>query len=148
MLSHSAEYALCAAVFLAANPRQPCTAAEIARTVRAPTGYLVKVLARLAKAKLVVAQRGRHGGFMLARAPASISMLDVITASSPTSRTPTCPSCGDAHLPCLLYLRLGQAMALEKRFYRTLSLSQLVGGLACRPPSLVARPKEADKKTI
>ncbi len=155
MLSQTAEYALRATVHLAAEPLISCTAIDIAHGVRAPLGYLTKVLARLARAGLVVGRRGRHGGFMLARPARSISMFDVIAASDPPASPPRCPFDHDAQLGCPLYLRLGQALALEQRFYRTVTLQHLLSGQGHRagaehrradagPPNL-APPATPDK---
>jgi Rrf2 family protein len=40
--------------------------------------YLVKIFASLAKAGLVVAVRGKHGGYVLGRKPKDISLLEII----------------------------------------------------------------------
>ena len=69
MFSQTAEYALRAIVVLSANPEKPWTAQDIAAESKVPQDYLMKVLQALGKEGLVVAQRGRGGGFLLRRQP-------------------------------------------------------------------------------
>jgi len=45
-----------------------------------PLSYLEHVVARLKRADLVVASRGAHGGYVLARAPEDIHMDEVVIA--------------------------------------------------------------------
>jgi len=42
--------------------------------------YLAKIFGSLARAGLVTPVRGKHGGYVLARAPSEISILEVIEA--------------------------------------------------------------------
>jgi len=42
--------------------------------------YLTKIFAALAKANLIVPMRGAHGGYVLARPPDRVSVLEVIEA--------------------------------------------------------------------
>ncbi|MEO6809766.1 MAG: Rrf2 family transcriptional regulator, partial [Isosphaeraceae bacterium] len=67
MISQTAEYALRAIVFLGGHVGRPATTRQIAATTKVPVGYLSKVLQSLGKAGLVDAQRGLHGGYVLAR---------------------------------------------------------------------------------
>ena len=77
-VSQTADYALRAVVFLADCDGQPQTTQQIAAVTRVPSGYLAKVLQALAKAGLLVAQRGLHGGFALAKKPQNITVFDVV----------------------------------------------------------------------
>jgi len=54
------------------------TKGEIAKAAEAPDLFVAKILQRLARAGLVNSTRGVHGGFVLARDPATLSLLDVI----------------------------------------------------------------------
>ena len=69
LLSDASEYALRAVVWLAQRPGLPQKTREIAEGTHAAPGYLVKVLQSLAKAGILSAQRGSHGGFSLERDP-------------------------------------------------------------------------------
>ncbi len=93
MISQTSEYALRAMVFLAMQ-NSAATGQGIAEVTKVPPGYLSKIMQQLVKSKLVNSQRGIGGGFVLARTPAEISILDVVnavcllyTSPSPRDRT-------------------------------------------------------------
>jgi Rrf2 family protein len=54
--------------------------AGIAEAEGLPLPYLEQLVARLRRADLVTATRGAHGGYELTRAPAEISMGEVVSA--------------------------------------------------------------------
>ncbi len=56
------------------------TSAEIARTEAISPKYLEGILVQLKAAGLVVAERGKNGGYRLSRPPETIRMSDVIAA--------------------------------------------------------------------
>ena len=45
-----------------------------------PREYMTKIFASLARADLITAVRGKHGGYRLARPPKDISLLEIIEA--------------------------------------------------------------------
>lgn len=53
---------------------------EISKEMNIPKSFLAKILQRLGKVSLVKSYRGVKGGFILARAPKEISLLEVIEA--------------------------------------------------------------------
>jgi Rrf2 family protein len=59
--------------------RGPVMVREIAEGQHLPATYLEQLMVQLRKAGLVSAVRGAHGGYLLARAPAEISVADIIT---------------------------------------------------------------------
>jgi Rrf2 family protein len=122
LLSDATEYGLRAVVWLAQRPGRPQKVREIAEGTHAAPGYLVKVLQELAKAEILSAQRGTHGGFTLERDPAALSILEVINAIDPIERIRTCPLGLPAHGDCLcpVHQRVDDAIALiEKSFARS-----------------------------
>ena len=86
MITKTCEYALRAAVYLASLPGQPSTSQCIAEATRVPAGYLSKVLQAMVRAGVVVSQRGPAGGFMLARDPEEVTVLEVVEAVGPVER--------------------------------------------------------------
>ena len=120
MLSKTIEYSLRAIVWLAAHPGNPQTNLQIAEATLVPTGYLAKVMQSLGRGGLVTAQRGKRGGFLLARPARGISVLDVVNSVEPIQRIRTCPlGIHGSHL-CPLHKRLDAAMAMiEKAFCDT-----------------------------
>jgi len=81
-----AEYGVICALHLARRANEgPITGREIAETERLPGDYVEQIMLRLRRAGLVRSTRGAHGGYVLARAPESISIRDVIEASETTT---------------------------------------------------------------
>ena len=58
----------------------PVAAREIAEAERLPGDYVEQILLRLRRAGLVESVRGARGGYLLARAPETISVHDVMAA--------------------------------------------------------------------
>lgn len=56
------------------------SAREIAELQGVPYDYLAKIFTRLSRAGLVQSTEGKGGGFMLARLPEQITVLDIVTA--------------------------------------------------------------------
>lgn len=79
-LSARADYALRAAIELAATDRSHVTAEQLARAQHIPGKFLEAILTQLRRAGLVRSQRGPEGGFWLARPADEISLADVIRA--------------------------------------------------------------------
>jgi Rrf2 family transcriptional regulator, nitric oxide-sensitive transcriptional repressor len=128
MFSQTNEYALRVIAYLALHPDKPAKNADIAETTKVPSGYLYKVLQTLDRAGLVHGQRGMHGGFVLARPPEQISVLDVIAAVDPLPRVRACPLNIDGHSIhlCALHKRIDQAFAhVEEAFAKT-SMAELL----------------------
>ena len=79
-LSARADYALRAAIELAAAEGTHLTADQLAQAQRIPGKFLEAILTQLRRAGLVRSQRGPEGGFWLAREASEISLADIIRA--------------------------------------------------------------------
>jgi Rrf2 family protein len=79
-LSARADYALRAAVELAATTGDHTTAEQLARAQQIPAKFLEAILTQLRRAGLVRSQRGPEGGFWLAKPASEISLADIIRA--------------------------------------------------------------------
>src|SRR6201989_543590 len=79
-LSARPDYALRAAIELAAASSGHVTADQLAKTQGIPGKFLEAILTQLRRAGLVRSQRGPDGGFWLARPAAEISLADIIRA--------------------------------------------------------------------
>lgn len=79
-LSARADYALRAAVELAAADGGHVTAEQLARSQHIPGKFLEAILTQLRRAGLVRSQRGPEGGFWLAKPAADIALADIIRA--------------------------------------------------------------------
>jgi Rrf2 family protein len=128
MMSSRAKYALRAAVYLAAQSRREgwVLASEIATATQVPRKFLEAILVELRDHAVIVSQRGRYGGYRLARSPLLIHAGDILRivdgplALAPcVSRTQpgTCLDCVDAQncplRPALIAARDAMAHVLD-----------------------------------
>jgi Rrf2 family protein len=128
VISQTAEYALRAVVFLGGQEGRPATTQRIASDTRVPAGYLAKVLQALGRARLVDAQRGLHGGYVLARPLDELTVLDVVNAVDPLKRIHHCPLGLERHRGnlCSLHRRLDQGIALIESYFEQTTVGQLL----------------------
>lgn len=81
-LGRRADYAIRAATDLARHAEQGTRrkAQAIAEEMAIPTSYAPQILAELVRAGLAASFAGRHGGYVLARDPEDITLLQVLHA--------------------------------------------------------------------
>jgi Rrf2 family protein len=91
MVSRTVEYALRAVVCLARHWPGALSAGRVSAETKVPTSYLSKVLQSLVRAGLITATRGARGGYSLAAAAETISILTVVNAIEPLERITECP---------------------------------------------------------
>lgn len=134
MFSQTAEYALRAAVALAAA-EESLPVSELAARTGVPPQYLSKVLQGLKAAGLLQARRGKRGGYRLGRPAAEISVLDVLNATAPLPRIHHCPLGLPEHERlCPLHRQLDDAAAAVEERLRGCPLSELVESFAPLSP--------------
>jgi Rrf2 family nitric oxide-sensitive transcriptional repressor len=128
MFSQTAEYALRAVVSLADSDGQPLTTQQIANLTQVPLDYLSKVMQSLGRCGLVESQRGKHGGFKLAKAPNRLTVLDVLNAVDPLARIRSCPLHLKSHGQqlCPLHRRLDDAVGLVEKAFAETAISDLL----------------------
>jgi Rrf2 family protein len=137
MLSQTAEYALRAVVYLASQAARPVTTLELAEAAKVPAGYLSKVLQTLSRTGIVSAQRGKRGGFSLARPSAKLTLLEIVNAVDPPARILKCPLNLKSHRArlCPLHQRLDEAAVMvEHAFGRTTIAGLLAESRSSRKP--------------
>lgn len=83
-LSCKIEYALLALMELAGqyNRRKSLTVSEIAARHQIPDRYLEQILTGLRRKGIVQSQRGAKGGYVLARAPWQITLLEIVATDA------------------------------------------------------------------
>ena len=80
-ISRSTGYALVAVGYIAQNYKDGAVlAARISKEYGIPLEYLLKILQQLVRANVLRSKRGPRGGFFLARAAETISLLEVVEA--------------------------------------------------------------------
>ncbi len=141
-VSQTAEYALRAVIRLAQHPGEAQTTQQLAEATLVPQSYLPKVLQPLARAGVVSAQRGSHGGYTLSRNPSSLSVLDVVNCVDPFRRIDHCPGkhADESHRLCGLHQLLDDELADTERRYRGTTIEQLLHPPGDIPPLCVAEP--------
>jgi len=81
IIRRKTDYGLRALAELATQPiGKSLLASEISEAVSVPENFLHKILQELQQAGLVKANRGRGGGFTLAKSPSEISLWEVVQA--------------------------------------------------------------------
>lgn len=124
-ISEAASLALHTMAFLAAADRKISTN-EMARVLGASEAHLAKVMQRLGRAGLVKSQRGPGGGFVLAKRPDEVSLLDVYVAAEGPLGELGCllgkPVCGGHCIMGELLAKVGQEI---KDYFSRTKLSDL-----------------------
>ncbi len=98
-LSVKSDYAARAVLWLARHYPEGVArkVEEMAADQRIPSNYLVQILIELKSNQIVRSQRGKAGGYLLARPPAEITLGDVLRSvhgnvfDSPALNDPQCP---------------------------------------------------------
>jgi Rrf2 family protein len=81
VITRATEYAVRTVIFLAQQPKDDIVLKkDICRTQEVTPAFLTKILQPLIKAGIVSSQRGVGGGFLLAKDPSEITMLDILQA--------------------------------------------------------------------
>jgi len=129
MISKSAILALAALAELGRIPRGAYAGAgELARRTGAPRNYLGKILKTLADARLLESQKGKGGGFRLARDPHSISLWEVADPIERLDRRGICilgrAECSD-RAPCPAHRRWKKARDAYFEFLTETTLADL-----------------------
>lgn len=129
MISRTGVHALSALAILANLPNGNFLGAgDIARRIGAPANYLGKLLKMLAHEGLVVSQKGKGGGFRLARDPKHISLYEIMEPVAKVSRLSGCfmgrPQCKDGE-PCAAHTQWSRARDAYFAFLNTTTVSDL-----------------------
>ncbi len=81
ILTRASEYAIRCILFLATRqPGEVVSRRTVSREMEIPTQFLSKIAQRLAQVGLLEIRQGAKGGYLLARPPEDISLLEVIEA--------------------------------------------------------------------
>jgi Rrf2 family protein len=81
VITRATEYAIRTIIYLAQQPKSEIVLKkDICRTQNVTPAFLTKILQPLIKAGIVSSQRGVGGGFLLARDPGEINLLDILQA--------------------------------------------------------------------
>ena len=88
-LKNSTDYAIRIVCYLAAQERMVSTS-ELSRKLNVSANYVPKIAKKLKNAKIVTACEGINGGYMLAKQPENISLMDIISCVEETMAINRC----------------------------------------------------------
>jgi len=74
------EYGLHCLLWLASSPKAPLSSRDLAELQGVSPSFLAKIFPKLEKAGIVAASEGIRGGYLLAKQPDEIRVLDVVDA--------------------------------------------------------------------
>jgi len=122
IFSKKCEYGLQAVLYLAAHiDRENIPAEEIATKLSIPREFVSKILQKLTESGIVSSQKGKSGGFSIAKDPKRIKLLDIVTAIDGLAMFNSCvlgfPNCNPDN-PCPLHHKWGE---LRTKAYQMLT---------------------------
>jgi len=137
-LTRAAEYAIRCLIHLSRQGQGVLTSRqEIARQAEIPPHFLAKIAQDLAKAGLIEIRQGARGGYLLARDPAAISLLEVvetmigeITLNDCVGRPAGCKESSQ----CAVHRVWLEARDQLRQTLRRVSFDQLLGEGVCMSP--------------
>ena len=132
-LNQATAYALHALMYMVRHITQlPVTAGVIAKAEGIPPGYLAKIFSRLAKARFVTAVKGRNKGYVFARSPEKISLLDLFEVIEQGPLFDECLlkhcECGGTRESCGIYASWIAATKDIKELFARTSLASAAWG--------------------
>ena len=128
-LNQASDFAL-RVLMLLANEKQPITVEEIAGRLRLVKSHVMKIVAKLVKAGILVSHRGRTGGISLGKPPSQIMVGDVVREIEADLAIVECmldKECGCVFVPrCKLKGVMADARAAFLEVLDTRSLQSIV----------------------
>jgi Rrf2 family protein len=130
LISKTDQYALRAVLCLAQQPEgSTLGAAHIASRLGLPANYLSKILHSLARAGVLVSERGPRGGFRLARPAKELSLAEVIEPFNSLVQRRSCllgrEECSE-NSPCRLHTRWKSASDPIIEFFTRTAIADLI----------------------
>jgi Rrf2 family protein len=151
-MGEGVEWALHSCLLLAWVGDEPVPAAKLAEFHDLPSAYLNKQLQALARAGIADSIPGRRGGFMLARAPEHITLMDVVAAIEGPDEAFRCTEIrqrGQGSVlperlfrqPCGIAVAMAQAELAWRRALKAQTLADLMTTVAAQNPAAVERAR-------
>ena len=133
-LPQTAEYALRAMAQIAVSPTdEPIRTQDLAEKTHVPLQYLLKIMRRLVVEGLLVSEKGRSGGFRLARPLKRIRFVDILKAVGFESEPNHCAfGWGECNpkKPCVLHSSYKALNAGFKQWAEKTTLADVASGQA------------------
>jgi Rrf2 family transcriptional regulator, iron-sulfur cluster assembly transcription factor len=112
IFSKKCEYGLQAVLYLSTRNRgEVVSSDEIARKLNIPKEFVSKILQSLTESGIISSKKGKSGGFILAKDPSRIRLIDIVAAIDGLAMFNTCvlgfPNC-NPDKPCPLHDKWGE----------------------------------------
>lgn len=122
IFSKKCEYGLQAVLYMAAKePGCVCPSDKIAKQLKIPKEFVSKILQSLTESGIIDSKKGKAGGFMLAKSPSKIRLIDIVAAIDGLDLFNSCvlgfPDCSPDK-PCPVHDKWGE---LRSKAYEMLS---------------------------
>ena len=132
MLSHTAQYALRAVLYLAEREEDRLVqVGEIAQALRIPQNYLSKILHQLTRHGVLLSTCGKLGGFRLAARPERLHLMQVVSPFGRLTETRHCllgrSECSD-RTACAAHTRWKDVAERVATFFRETTVAELLRG--------------------
>ena len=127
-VSKTAAYSLHALMYMVRHITQlPATTNTIAKAEGLPSGYLAKIFQKLVKAGFVKAVRGKNKGYIFAKSPEEISLLELFEVIEGQSLFDDCLlrhcECGGTPENCCIFAKWISATKKIKQLFEETSLA-------------------------
>jgi Rrf2 family protein len=129
-LTRESVYAIQGLAFFAERPLGTVVSlGDVAAAQHLPASFLAKIFQKLARHGLLLAERGRGSGYLLARAPDTLTMREILVAVEGPDAFQRCllwsGLCSDAD-PCPLHFRLGRFRPALNALVNAITLADYV----------------------
>lgn len=126
IFSKKCEYGLQAVLYMAAKePGCVCPSEEISQKLKIPKEFVSKILQSLTDSGIIDSKKGKSGGFMLAKKPSKIRLIDIVEAIDGLDLFNSCvlgfPDCSPDK-PCPVHDKWGE---LRDKAYEMLAAETL-----------------------
>ncbi len=143
--SSACDYAIRAAAHLSEQPDALVQLKDIARHEHIPAPFVGKILQALVRADILRSVRGPYGGYGLAHAPESITLLMIVAAIDGTKPLDTCAvglgTCSNDKL-CPLHDAFAPVRAAIREYLEQTTLQDLNTALKGKRESRARRPRQ------
>lgn len=141
-LTRKGDYAIRGIVYLAGQPLDKISLlSEIAAAVDVPQTFLAKIFQQFSKSGIVKSYRGTGGGFLLARTPEQITLLEVVEAvEGPITPNRCVMAAGECERDrfCTVHPVWEQVKVQTRQLLADITLKDLASG----SPTLPKRPSK------
>jgi Rrf2 family protein len=148
MLTRAADYAVRVMIHMATLPEGTrVQRSMLAQATEVPDSFMSKVLQELVRARMIASRRGVDGGFQLAVAAQTVSLLDVVQAIDGPMQLNQCVGANgncDRAVHCAAHLVWQEAQDAAAKVLKTANIADLARFTLMRHRAVNVSPVPAD----